>query len=183
MLTWMPARLWPRLSLAEGARAAVALAAVGTAVWLAAPATAVRLALALLVETAAAIAWLDVRRRLIADLYSLAVAALALLGGLGPGWAAALEGAFVGAGLLAAVRAAAGARLKREALGWGDVKLAGALGLLLGPVMLLWVIAAAAGAGAIVGLWLRRREREPLIPLGALLAPAAAGVACWLRWR
>ena len=183
-LAWVPARLWPRLSLREGGAATVGLAAIGAATWLWAPANALPpWVVAMLAQTAAAVAWLDIRRRLIADLYSVAVAALALATGPPLGWLAALGGAALGAGLLAGVRAAMGARLGREAMGWGDVKLAAALGLLLGPVLLLWTVAIAAGLGAAAGLVMRRSgDREPRIPFGALLAPVGVA-ACWWASR
>lgn len=131
-------------------------------------------------------AYVDARARLLPD---------------GPAWAAALWGAMIAwredgfAGLMhsasGAVSAGAGLllvsilmrrRLAREALGMGDVKIAAAGGVLLGPVA-IWT-AVGAGAAATV-LWvltvarLRRRaspDREE-IPFGpALLA------AIWISW-
>lgn len=177
---WAPRGLSPRLGGRECAAVTLALAAVGGVAWSLAPGEAsARAALAGLVQVAAATVWLDLRLRLIADLYSLAVALAAVAGGLAPGWPAALAGAGVGAGLLAGVRALVGARLGREAMGWGDVKLAAALGLVLGPLPLLWTVAVAAAAGAAAGLLAGRGGGEPRIPFGALLAPAGAAAA-WL---
>ncbi len=179
MLAWAPRGLSPRLGGRECAAATAVLAVMGAAAWLAAPGDVpARAALAGLVQTAGATVWLDLRLRLIADLYSAAVV-LAAAAEPAPDWPLALAGAALGAGLLAGVRAAVSARLGREAMGWGDVKLAGALGLLLGPLPLLWTVAVAAGAGAVAGLLLRRRGAEPRIPFGALLAPVGVAAA-WL---
>lgn len=136
---------------------------------------AVRAERAVLAQTALALAMFDVRHLLIPDLFSAAFALAGLVGPLSPGLAPALAGAAVGAGLTALVRAAAGRAVGREAMGWGDVKLAAGLGAVLGPVSLLWALAAAAGLAAMVGL-VRRRRRGPeaVVPFGAWLAPAGA---------
>ena len=129
---------------------------------------------ALVVETVLALAVFDARRLLIPDLYSAALALAGLAGPLSPGLAAALAGAAVGAGLTGGVRLLAGRALGREAMGLGDVKLAAALGALLGPLSLLWTMAVAAALGAAVGLVLRRRAPDAPVPFGTLLAPVGA---------
>lgn len=134
-----------------------------------------RIEAAVLVEAAFALAVFDARHLVIPDLYSALFALAGLVGPLSPGLVPAVLGAAVGGALTAAVRAAAGRALGREAMGWGDVKLAAALGALLGPAPLLWTLAAAAGLGAGVGLALRRREPDAVVPFGALMAPV--GVA------
>ena len=160
---------------------AAALALVGLAALALGPGDMLeRAARALLVQCAVALAVFDARHLLIPDLYSAAFALAGLAGPLSPGLAAGLAGAAVGGGLTAGVRLAAGRALGREAMGWGDVKLAAALGALLGPVPLLWTLAGAAGLGAAVGLVLRRRRgTDAVTPFGALLAPAAVA-ALWL---
>ncbi len=132
---------------------------------------------ALLAETALALAVFDARTLLIPDLYSAAVALAGCVGPLSAGWPTALAGAGVGAVMLAAVRWAVGRAVGREAMGWGDVKLAAALGALLGPLGLLWTVAAAATAGAAAALLLRRGGAPARIPFGAFLAPAGLAVA------
>ncbi len=182
MLTWAPRGLagtrrpWPA---GLGATAAVLLACGALALAAGSGADAARIERALLVQTAVALAAFDARHLLIPDLFSAVFALAGLAGPLSPGLAVALAGAAVGAGLTALVRAAAGRALGREAMGWGDVKLAAGLGAVLGPVSLLWALAVAAGLGAAVGLIQRRRSGPERVPLGALLAPV--GVAClWL---
>ena len=128
-------------------------------------------------ETALALAVFDARTLLIPDLYAAAFAVAGLAGPLSPGLGPALAGAALGAGLLAGVRAVVGRALGAEAMGWGDVKLAAALGCWLGPVPLLWTVAVAAGAGAAAGLALARRRPAPRIPFGAFLAPAGVAFA------
>jgi leader peptidase (prepilin peptidase)/N-methyltransferase len=63
-----------------------------------------------------------------------------------------------------------------EGMGFGDVKLAAAVGALLGPLTGLYAIAASAIVASLIGLaWrrLRKGEGPMLIPYGAALALAA----------
>ena len=136
----------------------------------------IRVERAVLLEAALALMVFVARHLLIPDLYTALFASTGLVGPLSPGLLPALFGAVVGGGLTALVRAAAGRTLGREAMGWGDVKLAAALGALLGPLPLLWTLAGAAGLGALAGLALRRRAPDAVIPFGAFMAPV--GVAC-----
>lgn len=184
MATWAPRRLagsrpaWP---VGAAAMAGLLLAAGLAALAIGADGAWERAERALLVQTALALAVFDARHLLIPDLFCAAFALAGLAGPLSPGLPAALAGAAAGAGLTAGVRAAAGRTLGREAMGWGDVKLAAALGALLGPVSLLWALAVAAGLAAAVGLARRGRgEAASLTAFGAWLAPV--GVA-WLQLR
>lgn len=158
--------------------AGVALLLLGEAVLAFAPGPVLaRLEWALLVETALALAAIDLRLLLIPDLYSALIAAAGCLGPLSPGLASALAGAMVGGGLMAATRALAGRWLGTEAMGWGDVKLAAALGALLGPLGLLWTVAIASTLGSVAGLLARRRRTPTRVPFGAFLAPVGVAVA------
>ncbi len=90
-----------------------------------------------------------------------------------------LVGMAVGAGVFVAIAFVAERVFKRPGMGWGDVKLAGAMGAILGPgyqfftYFLLAVI-----VGAVVGLMvmaLGSVGRKDYIPFGPMMA--AAGVA------
>jgi prepilin signal peptidase PulO-like enzyme (type II secretory pathway) len=65
---------------------------------------------------------------------------------------------------------------KKEAIGWGDVKLAGVIGLFLGFQDFLVVLWLAAVSGSIYGIWLLRKHemsRDAKIPFGSFLAAAS----------
>jgi leader peptidase (prepilin peptidase)/N-methyltransferase len=96
-------------------------------------------------------------------------------------------GAALGAGLLIAVRIA-GERLRgAPGLGLGDVKLAAALGLVLGPLGVVQAIGLGAAAVLVGALTLpgsfarSRTDLAPaaVFPLGAGLAASGAGLALW----
>lgn len=177
VLVWAPRRLAPNVGLRAGWTETAALGLLGAVTLvLTGSRPGEALEIALLVQTAAALAIFDLRWLLIPDLHSLALAVAGVFGPLSPGWSAAAIGGLVGAGLLAGVRWAAGRWLEEEAMGFGDVKLAAALGVLLGPQALLWTIALAAGLGAGLALALRRRHGRLRVPLGAFLAPVGVGV-------
>ncbi|MEA3402527.1 MAG: prepilin peptidase [Armatimonadota bacterium] len=88
-------------------------------------------------------------------------------------------GAAVGAGLLIAIAFVAERVFKRPAMGWGDVKLAGAMGALLGPgYQFLTYFLLSVMIGALVGvvcMALGRCGRRDYLPFGPMMA--AAGVA------
>jgi prepilin signal peptidase PulO-like enzyme (type II secretory pathway) len=68
---------------------------------------------------------------------------------------------------------------KKETMGWGDVKLAGVIGLFLGFQNFLIVFWLAALSGSIYGIWLLRKRgmpRETKLPFGSFLAAAACVV-------
>jgi prepilin signal peptidase PulO-like enzyme (type II secretory pathway) len=65
---------------------------------------------------------------------------------------------------------------KKETMGWGDVKLAGVIGLFLGFQKFLIVLWIAALGGSVYGIWLLRKRgmpRETKLPFGSFLAVAA----------
>jgi len=68
---------------------------------------------------------------------------------------------------------------KKETMGWGDVKLAGVIGLFLGFQNFLIVLWLAALSGSVCGVWLMRRRgilRETKMPFGSFLAITACVV-------
>jgi prepilin signal peptidase PulO-like enzyme (type II secretory pathway) len=68
---------------------------------------------------------------------------------------------------------------KKETMGWGDVKLAGVIGLFLGFQNFLIAFWLAALGGSVYGIWLmrkRRMPRETKLPFGSFLAVAACVV-------
>lgn len=125
----------------------------------------------------------DFEHRLILDRVMFPAMALALVVSLlaiGPWWAGAPRwaglAAGVGAGLLFLLLALAGAAIfKAEALGFGDVKLAAFMGLLLGPLPTIQalfygvLLAGIASVGVIV--W--RRSMKGTIAYGPYLAAGA----------
>jgi leader peptidase (prepilin peptidase)/N-methyltransferase len=124
----------------------------------------------------------DLRFLVIPDLYSIVVAASALAGPLTPSYADGALGAVVCGGLLLLVAWFWKRRTAVEGLGFGDVKLAAAIGVLLGAERGLWAITVSAAGGAILGLVLTlvHRKDEPLkFPYGVPLALAGAGFVLW----
>jgi leader peptidase (prepilin peptidase)/N-methyltransferase len=143
--------------------------------------------LALIGSTLCAVAYADMRFLIIPDLYSLVIAAAALVGPLAGPLRHAGLGALVCGGLLASVAFAFRKVRGVEGLGFGDVKLAAALGGLLGPVSGMWVIALASIGGVLAApLAARLHPRDEVagqtvVPLGACLAVAAAALLLWAR--
>lgn len=120
------------------------------------------------------VAIFDAKALVVADLHVVGLLACALVGPLAQSWLTALGGAVVGGGLLWGVRWAFQRVRGVEGLGLGDVKLMIALGALVGPERVLWIIV----AGCILGLvWalVRRGPGEGAIavPLAATSAPPA----------
>ncbi len=73
---------------------------------------------------------------------------------------------------------------RREALGFGDVKLLGALGAFFGPVAALFVLIASSFVGAFAGLGLILRGKARLggftaVPYGPFIA---LGALAWIYW-
>lgn len=96
---------------------------------------------------------------------------------------ASLVGMAMGAGVFLAIAFAAERVFKRPGMGWGDVKLAGAMGAVLGPgyqfltYFLLSVI-----IGAVVGLvvmLLGLRGRRDYVPFGPMMAVAGVIMILW----
>jgi leader peptidase (prepilin peptidase)/N-methyltransferase len=164
-----------------------ALAGLGALLVLFLPAAGLGLRAGLAVASlcALALAYIDVRFLVIPDLYSVVFAALGLVGPLHGSLLNAALGALLGGGLVWGVRLLWRRLQGVEGLGFGDVKLAAALGCLLGPEAVLRTISAAAILGAAAGLAMRRWRREPtvegdeLIPLGAALALCGLGFLYW----
>jgi leader peptidase (prepilin peptidase) / N-methyltransferase len=157
----------------------LALAVLGVGVCLAGPGQTIglRATLAVALMALAAIAYADLRFLIIPDLYSAALALIGLVGALSPGLWPALAGAAICGGLLAAVAWAFKRQTQVEGMGFGDVKLAAAIGALLGPQTGLWAIAASALIGALIGVvWSRMRKGDGpiLLPYGAALALVSA---------
>lgn len=142
-----------------------------------------RLALGVALMVFAAVVVSDLRFLTIPDLYSGALALLALVGPLAPGIFVSLVGAVFCGGLLALVAWLWKRRSAVDGLGLGDVKLAAAIGALLGPEVGLWAVTASAAAGAVLGLILQARQKDAaaplLFPYGAPLALAGAGFILW----
>ncbi|WP_020179433.1 prepilin peptidase [Methylopila sp. M107] len=128
------------------------------------------------------IVWSDVKSFIIPDGAAAALGALALgvrlaADGLTPASALfALGGGLACGAALWAVREIYYRARGHDGLGFGDVKLAAAAGVLIGPAGFAVALLAASLAGlAIAGLRGGALRTEKL-PLGALLAPAALGV-------
>ena len=130
-------------------------------------------AFSLLAGAAVAIGFYDSAYLIIPDVFSAALALSAVLIWLSGAGAPSFGGAALCAGLLAAVAWLWRRTKGQEGLGQGDVKLAGALGLMLGVQGGLWMVTAAASSGARWGLVMSRLNPDrsiPLIPFGLFLA-------------
>ncbi|UCC68922.1 MAG: prepilin peptidase, partial [Armatimonadota bacterium] len=97
-----------------------------------------------------------------------------------PGTALALPrfaaGGLVGLAVFAFIRGFSQVLFRREGMGLGDVKLAGAIGAMLGPALALVSFGLAIAAGAVLGVLLlvvRLRRRMEYLPFGPFLAAAA----------
>jgi leader peptidase (prepilin peptidase)/N-methyltransferase len=85
-------------------------------------------------------------------------------------------GGLAGLALFVFIRAFSQLLFRREGMGLGDVKLAGAIGAMLGPALALVSFGLAIVAGAVLGVLLRvvrLRRRMEYLPFGPFLAAAA----------
>ncbi|RME47482.1 MAG: prepilin peptidase [Deltaproteobacteria bacterium] len=100
-------------------------------------------------------------------------------------WDAAL-GVIVGGGILIVIRWAGTHVFKREAMGFGDVKLLAMIGGVLGYRSILFVLVFSSFLGSIVGLGARFLRNEREIPYGPFLSAAALIDLLWgeeiVRW-
>lgn len=105
------------------------------------------------------------------------VASLGRLAGLTPeadprlcGLVASLVGMAVGAGVIWVMRVVGRAVFRKEAMGFGDVKLMAFVGGFIGWKLALLGIVLGAFAGAIIGLLLLLRTRDTRLPFGPYLS-------------
>jgi leader peptidase (prepilin peptidase) / N-methyltransferase len=137
------------------------------------------LSLALLVESV-----IDMRYKIIPDEITLPAIVIALLASAffpsihnetshGRAFLAALIGMFVGGGFLYLAGTIAEWVLKKEAMGGGDVKLLAAVGAVIGWRGVVWTIFVSSLLGSVVGIYLRLKKGEELIPYGPYLGLGA----------
>jgi leader peptidase (prepilin peptidase) / N-methyltransferase len=91
-------------------------------------------------------------------------------------------GAAIGWGILWAVALLGKLVFRKEAMGFGDVKLMGAIGAFFGWKAVLFTILVSSLVGSIVGVSLvvaRRRDMQSRIPYGPYLSLAAV---LWVFW-
>lgn len=138
----------------------------------AAPIAALCFACLLIAET-------DRRHALIPDMLTLAIALLCLTLPFGDALALQVSGAVLLGGVFLIIRQTCSAWRGIEALGWGDVKLAAAMGAVLGPTYGFTAVAIAGAATIPVALLARERalSAAPGAPFGVGLAAALAAVA------
>jgi prepilin signal peptidase PulO-like enzyme (type II secretory pathway) len=185
---WVPRRLLSEIGLPPLSRrvqillsAAVIAASLASTLILPSALGAGSVASILLAGALVGIVYYDGRYQIIPDVLT---AAVAISAGLtlwqDQQWLAHLLGAIIRGGLMGLVAWVWKRTKGLDGLGFGDVKLMAALGLLLGPERGMWVLSSAALAGAVWGLALQRlrsRGQEvtdaPIkIPLGLFLALA-----------
>ena len=153
-------------------------------------------------------AFVDVKWRIILDESSIYAVPFAIFasftlewvgydGWLGIGWRQSILGTAMGGGIFGAAAVIALWLLKKEGLGWGDVKLMAMIGAFVGPMPGTWaVMFLGATLGSVVGLvHLLVTRRRQYLPLGPSLSLAALvyvfygdvllrgglpGIAAWL---
>lgn len=130
--------------------------------------------LALLATVLTATAIMDAAHLVIPDLHSAMVALIGLAGPLQ--LFESLSGALLGGGMLWLVRHLHQRMQGSEGLGLGDVKLVAALGMVVGPLHILWIIVGGAALG-IAWSVVRTRGKEEAVAFGSALAAPAILVA------
>jgi leader peptidase (prepilin peptidase)/N-methyltransferase len=138
-----------------------------------------RMALSIVMMTFAAVVYSDFSFLVIPDLYTVIILLLSFLAPWKFAPQEAALGLLVCGGLLAILSFLWQRLTEVEGLGFGDVKLAGAVGALLGAQPGLFAIAASAFGALILALIARKlrppKDDEPLlVPYGAALALASA---------
>lgn len=132
------------------------------------------LPLAVLSVACLLIAEIDRRHRLIPDLLTAAIALLGLTAPFAPIWQEKALGCLLLAGLFLGIRWSFARAGKDEALGLGDVKLAGAIGIVVGLSDGLMTVGVSAAATALVALAVQAARRSsatpPPTPFGIALA-------------
>ena len=191
---WVPRRLLREIGLPPLSRrvqillsTAVIAASLASTLILPSALGAGSVASVLLAGALVGIVYYDGRYQIIPDVLTAAVAISACLTlWQDQQWLAYLLGAVICGGLMGLVAWVWKRTKGLDGLGFGDVKLMAALGLLLGPERGMWVLSSAALAGAVWGLALQRlrsrgqevTETPIKIPLGLFLA-LAGGVFVW----
>lgn len=135
--------------------------------------------LAALVITCALIVETDRRHHLIPDVFTLSVLALGLVMPFGDAPTTQMLGAAALGGTFLLIRQVGTAWRGMEALGWGDVKLAAAMGAVLGPIHGFGAVAIA-GVATLLTVAIRGRADGAIAlgaPFGIGLAAATAAVA------
>lgn len=163
----LQAPIWATLAVFAGACAVTAWAFGGAY----APLAALAISCALIVET-------DRRHHLIPDPLTLSVLALALVMPFGDAPTTQAFGAAALGGTFLIIRQACSAWRGVEALGWGDVKLAAAMGAVLGPIHGFSAVAIA-GVATLLTVAIRGRDGALALgaPFGIGLAAATTAVA------
>lgn len=168
-----------RYPLVEAATAALFLLHLAVLGW--GPLLAVRLAFAAALVALFAI---DLEHRILPNVITLPGTVLGFVASLfvGPGWIASLAGILLGGGLLWAVAEAYYRWRGIEGLGFGDVKMLGMIGAVLGWQQVLVTMLIASLVGSAVGLTLvrlRGRTLHDALPFGTFLALGAMVASLW----
>jgi len=90
-----------------------------------------------------------------------------------------LLGALIGALLILFIRVLGQWAFAQEAMGFGDVKLAGFLGAVTGPAGVLWTLAIASVAGSLIGVLRYAFTRERHLPFGPFLILGSCIAVFW----
>lgn len=126
---------------------------------------------------------IDLEVQLLPDVLTYPGAVIAIGVGIwSHGWVHVALGIAVGSGYLLAFLLFWQFVLKRDGMGWGDIKLGVMYGALLGPLNAFVTIVVAAFVGSFAGLVLMLRGRggmKTALPFGLFLCPAALAAFLW----